>query len=123
MTYERGLKTRIEVIGKANSDLVTESLKDLAPIVDDWTQRAFEDVIDRPVLDIKMREMITITNLVSQGDTAPQLKIHIQGALNTGWTVEEILEAFIHLIPYSGFPRVLNGIRIAKELFEEKKSL
>jgi 4-carboxymuconolactone decarboxylase len=115
--YEKGLKIREEVIGKENSRLVTESLKEIAPIVDGYTLLTFAEISQRSALDMQQREMITITNLLTQGDTSGQLKIHIQGALNVGLTKDEIIETFIHCLPYSGFPRVLNAISVAKEVF------
>jgi 4-carboxymuconolactone decarboxylase len=119
--YEKGLKIREEVIGKENSRLVTESLKEIAPIVDGYTLLTFAEISQRSALDMQQREMITITNLLTQGDTSGQLKIHIQGALNVGLTKDEIIETFIHCLPYSGFPRVLNAISVAKEVFKEAK--
>ena len=38
-----------------------------------------------------------------------------------GLTQEEIVETFIHCIPYVGFPKVLNAIFIAKEIFNDEK--
>ena len=64
--------------------------------------------------------MITITSLLVQGDTSPQLRVHINGALNVGLTKEEIIETFIQTIPYGGFPRVLNAVNVAKEVFKER---
>lgn len=119
--YEKGLKIREEVIGKENSRLVTEGLKEIAPIVDEYTLLTFAEISQRSALDMQQREMITITNLLTQGDTSGQLKIHIQGALNVGLTKDEIIETFIHCLPYSGFPRVLNAISVAKEVFKEAK--
>lgn len=60
--------------------------------------------------------MITITTLLTQGDTYPQLEVHINGALNVGLTKKEIIETFIQTIPYVGFLRVLNAIMIAKKI-------
>ena len=34
---------------------------------------------------------------------------------------EEIIETFIHYAPYVGFPRVLNAIFVAKEIFTDRK--
>lgn len=68
---------------------------------------------------MKQREMITITTLLTQGDTSSQLRIHIQGALNVGMTRDEIIETFVHCLPYVGFPRVLNAISVAKEVFNK----
>ncbi|CAH1857061.1 carboxymuconolactone decarboxylase family protein [Convivina intestini] len=115
--YEKGLQIREAVIGQKNSDLVSASLAKIAPILDEKTLLAFAEADERSILSMKQREMITITSLLTQGDTAGQLKIHIQGSLNVGWTEAEIVEAFVHCLPYVGFPKVLNAIRVAKEVF------
>ncbi|MDN6208341.1 MAG: carboxymuconolactone decarboxylase family protein, partial [Lactococcus sp.] len=104
--YENGLRIREAVIGKAASQLVSESLADIAPILDQKTLLVFHEAAMRGILDMKQREMITITSLLTQGDTSSQLKIHIQGASNVGMRHEEIVETVIHCLPYVGFPRV-----------------
>ena len=48
-----------------------------------------------------------------------QLKTHIYAALNTGLTEEEIMEIFIHLAMFAGFPTALEGIKVAKSVFDE----
>ncbi|HCN75407.1 carboxymuconolactone decarboxylase family protein [Pseudolactococcus plantarum] len=115
--YENGLKIRQAVIGKEASQMVSDSLADIAPILDQKTLLAFDEAQARPILDMKQREMITITSLLTQGDTSSQLRIHIQGALNVGLSRDEIIETFIHCLAYMGFPRVLNAISVAKEVF------
>ena len=115
--YENGLKIRQAVIGKEASQMVSDSLADIAPILDQKTLLAFDEAQARPILDMKQREMITITSLLTQGDTSSQLHIHIQGALNVGLSRDEIIETFIHCLAYVGFPRVLNAISVAKEVF------
>lgn len=119
-SYENGLKIREAVIGKEASRMVSASLADIAPILDQKTLLAFDEAGKRTVLDMKQREMITITALLTQGDTKNQLLIHIQGALNVGLTKEEIVETFVHCLPYVGFPRVLNAIAVAKQVFNQK---
>ena len=116
--YEKGLKIREAVIGKEASQMVSDSLADIAPILDKKTMLAFEESMARSVLNMQQREIITITTLLTQGDTSNQLKIHIQGCLNVGLSREEIIETFIHCLPYVGFPRVLNAISVAKEVFD-----
>ncbi|GAY71948.1 carboxymuconolactone decarboxylase family protein [Lentilactobacillus kosonis] len=81
---------------------------------------AFGDIYERDILDFKQREMITITSLLTQGDTAPQLRVHINGSLNVGLSREQIIETFIQAIPYVGFPKVLNAVTIAKEVFKAR---
>ncbi|KRN11054.1 carboxymuconolactone decarboxylase family protein [Liquorilactobacillus mali] len=118
--YESGLQVREAVIGKEASQSVSDSLADIAPILDQKTLLAFEEAKTRDVLDMKQREIITITALLAQGDTSSQLRIHIQGALNVGITRDEITETFVHCLSYVGFPRVLNAVSIAKEVFNKR---
>ena len=47
------------------------------------------------------------------------MKVHIHAALNVGISREEIVEAFIHCVPYLGFPKALNAVFAAKEVFAE----
>ncbi|WP_409021651.1 carboxymuconolactone decarboxylase family protein [Dellaglioa sp. P0083] len=118
---ELGKKTLNMVDGPA-ADNVMNSLKDIAPDVGKYIfEWAFSDIYNRPELDLKQREMVTITTLLTQGDTAAQLKVHINGSLNVGLTKEEIVETFIHCLPYVGFPKVLNAINIAKEVFKDRE--
>jgi 4-carboxymuconolactone decarboxylase len=117
--YENGLKIREAVIGKEASQMVSASLADIAPILDQKTLLVFNEALERPVLDMKQREMITIATLLTQGDTSSQLRIHIQGALNVGISREEIVEILIHCLSYVGFPKVLNAISVAKEVFSK----
>lgn len=118
--YDNGLKIRESVIGKEASQLVSDSLADIAPLLNQKTLLAFDEADQRKILDMKQRETITVTALLTQGDTANQLRIHIQGALNVGVTRDEIVEICIHCLPYVGFPRVLNAIAVAKQVFSNQ---
>ena len=97
-----------------------ENLKDIAPDLGRFVvEFPYGDVYERPGLDLKSREIATIAALTSLGDTKPELKDHIQGALNVGCNRQEIIEVIIQMAVYAGFPRAINGINIAKEVFKE----
>lgn len=100
---------------------VTDSLKEIAPILDEYTLAVFDEMFTRDTLDQKQREMITLTTLLTQGDTASQLKIHIRGGLNVGLSQDEIIETFVQCLPYVGFPKVLNAVSAAKDVFAKNK--
>jgi 4-carboxymuconolactone decarboxylase len=53
------------------------------------------------------------------GTAAPQLKVHIHGALNVGCTREEITEVIMQMAIYAGFPAALNGLAAAEEVFTD----
>lgn len=116
-----GKKTLAQVDGPA-ADNVMNSLKDIAPDVGKYIfEFAFGDIYNRPTLDLKQREIITITSLLTQGDTAAQLDVHINAALNVGLNETEIIETFIQCLTYVGFPKVLNAINVAKEVFKTRE--
>jgi 4-carboxymuconolactone decarboxylase len=62
---------------------------------------------------------VTISSLVTQG-TERQLELHINAGLTAGLTKTETIETIIHLIPYTGFPRVLNALYVAKKVFAQR---
>ncbi|WP_319583603.1 carboxymuconolactone decarboxylase family protein [uncultured Pseudodesulfovibrio sp.] len=119
--YERGLKMLVRVDGE-QGDRVVEALADIAPDFGRlMLEFCFGDVYARPGLSLKDRELITISALAAKGGCEPQLKVHIHGALNVGWTREEIVETFMQVAVYAGFPAALNAIFAAKAVFAERK--
>ncbi|MDK2599785.1 carboxymuconolactone decarboxylase family protein [Bacillus stercoris] len=71
-------------------------------------------------LDLKSRLLATVAGLTALGNTQ-QLKFYINGALNVGWTQEELIEVMMQMIIYSGFPNALNTILpVAAEVFAER---
>lgn len=119
-SYLRGWKKLAEIDGKAAED-VMESLKDIAP---DFTRYVIEfpfgEIYSRPGLDLKFRELATVAVLTALGNAAPQLKVHINGALNVGCKRQEVIETIIQTAIYAGFPAALNGLFAAKEVFRER---
>ncbi|MFE0251252.1 carboxymuconolactone decarboxylase family protein [Streptomyces sp. NPDC059010] len=117
--FERGLAILQEVSGPRGAAVV-DALADIAPdlgrFVAEW---AYADIFDRPGLDLLERELVTVGALVALGDTAPQLNFHIDAALRVGVPPVELVEALIHLVPFTGFPRVLNAIGVARTVFTE----
>jgi 4-carboxymuconolactone decarboxylase len=81
-------------------------------------ENLFGDIWTRPELELKERSMITVAALTVLG-RSPELKGHLRGALNIGISREKINEMMIHLAHYGGWPVGVNGLRIAKEVFDE----
>ena len=118
--YERGWQRLLEVDAEGG-ERVVESLKDVAPDLGRYVvEFAYGDIYQRPVLDLRQRQLVTISALATLGGAEPQLEVHINAALNVGLTAREVVEAILHCIPYTGFPRVLNAILVAKRVFEER---
>lgn len=118
--YERGLKKLKEIDGRAG-ERVIESLRDIAPDLARYTiEFPFGDIYSRPGLDLKSREIATVAALTALGNAVPQLKVHINGALNVGCTRGEIIEVILQMAVYAGFPAALNGMFAAKDVFSER---
>jgi 4-carboxymuconolactone decarboxylase len=78
---------------------------------------AFGDVWTRPALSRRDRSFIVISVLAALNMTH-ELEIHLQGARNHGVTPGEIEEMLLTLAIYGGFPRAIDGMRIAKKVLE-----
>ena len=105
--FEIGWEKLAEIDGK-QGEKVIESLKDIAPdFADLLIEFPFGDVYSRPGLDLKSREIATVAALTAMGNARPQLKVHINGALNVGCTHQEIIEIMIQMAVYAGFPSAL----------------
>ncbi len=76
---------------------------------------AYGDIWSRPGIDLKTKAIVTVTTLAAIGGAEPQLRSHINGALKSGCTKQDLLEVFIQMIPYAGLPRALNALKILKE--------
>ena len=120
--YQRGWEKLKEIDGEAG-ERVIESLKDIAPeFARLLIEFPFGDIYSRPGLDLKSREIATVAALTALGTAAPQLKVHVHGALNVGCSPREIIEVMIQMAVYAGFPAALNGLFVAKEIFDERNS-
>ena len=117
--YARGWDKLAE-IDPQQPQRVTQFVQDIAPDLARYTMEfAFGDIYSRPGLDLKTREIATVAALTAMGTAFPQLKFHIQGAVNVGCTREEIVEIILQMAVCAGFPAALNGIWAAKEAFQE----
>ena len=118
--YERGLKT-LEAITGGTGRAVVESLKDIAPDLAEWIIAfSYGDVMSRTVLDRRSRQFATVAALTAMGTRMPQLKVHIEGALNVGCTPAEIVEVILQMAVYAGFPAAINGLNVAREVFNAR---
>lgn len=48
-----------------------------------------------------------------------ELKLHVRGAINSGWSVEEIMEVLLQTAIYCGVPAALDSTRVAREALKE----
>ena len=117
--YERGLEKLREIDGEIG-ERVVDSLADIAPDFARYLiEFPFGDIYSRPGLDLRSREIAVVAALTAMGNATPQLKVHIQAALNVGVTRDEVVETIMQMAVYAGFPATLNGLMAAKEVFAQ----
>ncbi len=119
--YNRGWDKLKEIDGEAG-EAVVKSLEDIAPDLARYIiEFSFGDVYSRNGTTLKEKEIAVVAGLTAMGNAAPQLKVHINGALNVGVSTEELVEVILQMSSYSGFPSAINGINTLKEVLQEKK--
>lgn len=115
--YDRGLARLNEIDGEAGVRVI-DGLSDIAPDFARYLiEFPFGDIYARPGLDLRSREIAVVAALTAMGNAAPQLKVHIEGALNVGVSRNELVEVMMQMAVYAGFPAALNGLFAAKEVF------
>ena len=86
----------------------------LAELTDDVL---FGDVWARAELSPRDRSLVTVAALIANGNTA-QLTSHLKLAKANGLSETELAEVMIHLAFYTGWPRAISAILVAKDVFE-----
>jgi 4-carboxymuconolactone decarboxylase len=117
---EKGLAKQKEIFGDMIEDLYKKSPNDLLHIQEFLTANCFGDYVTRNGLDVKTREMITLSFLIALGGTEGQIKGHIQGNANVGNGRQTLIGLITQLLPYVGYPRTLNAINCLNEVLPSK---
>ena len=123
--YQRGVDIINEITVTDNKEIGTHmdivaAFKDLAPDLESYiVEFAFGDIYSREGTTQQQKTMVTIASLVTLG-TEPQLELHINVGITIGLTPKEIVGTIVHLIPYAGFPKVLNALKIVKRVFAQR---
>lgn len=117
--YEKG-KEVLEGIQERAVEEIFKNLEDVAPDMSRFVvEFPYSEIYTRKEVDLKTRELCTVAALTVLG-TIPQLKDHIGAALNVGNTPSQIVEIIMQMSAYGGFPKAINGVVAAKEVFSER---
>lgn len=114
--FTQGVATQRQL----DPNITEEVLAAFADVAPDFARLTIEfpfgDIYSRPGLDLKQRQIVTMTTLATLGQDR-QLKVHIRFARNVGVTDEEIIEVLMQISVYAGWGRALDALRCAKEVF------
>lgn len=115
-----GLKTRREVLGAEYVDKAMAAVDDFnGEFAELLNTYCWNDVWNRPGLDRKTRSMLNLAMLTAL-NRGPELKLHVNGALNNGLSKEQIREVFLQAALYCGVPAAVEAFRAAREVFKER---
>jgi 4-carboxymuconolactone decarboxylase len=107
------MKARAKIWGK-KAAAIERGLNDLdADLAKLVLEVAYDDVFERPGLDLKNKELLAIAHLMHVG-SEDELKTHIYGALNCGASLNEIKETILHAAMFIGFPKALAAMKALK---------
>lgn len=119
--FERGMKTRREVLGDAHVD---RAMNNATPFDEDFqrfiTETAWGDVWSRPGLDHRTRHIVTLSVLAALGRES-ELEMHIRATKNTGITPDDLKEVFLQVAVYAGVPAANTAFAIAKRVYAQSK--
>ncbi|MEX3927344.1 carboxymuconolactone decarboxylase family protein [Paraburkholderia sp. BR10936] len=118
--HSRGIKV-LKRIGGAGYGIPVHRLAQVAPDLARFTvEFAYGDILSRPGLDLRLRQIATVAALMAHGSVQPQLKYHMTGFLNTGGEPAELVEMLFQAIAILGFPVSINAVGIVREIFLER---
>jgi 4-carboxymuconolactone decarboxylase len=117
--FEKGLKTRREVLGAEYVDASIRNADDFNLEMQELvTQYCWGDVWNRPGLDRRTRSLLNLAMLTAL-NRPHELKLHVRGAINNGVTKAEVKEVFLQAAIYCGVPAAIDAFRAAKDAFKE----
>lgn len=117
---QRGREILREVVGdqvferrEASKSAFNADLRQLSE------EYCFGTIWDRPGLPRQTRSLLCLAMLTALNRPA-ELRLHVNGALNNGCSVDEIKETLLQSVIYCGLPAGVEGFRVAEEVLHER---
>lgn len=113
--FDEGLALQKRIFGDRIDRMYAEAPADLLHIQKHLSANCFGDYLTRTGLDLKTRELLTLSMLASLGGCEAQLAGHVAANLAVGNDRRTLLGTVTQLLPFIGYPRTLNAIRVIGE--------
>ena len=118
--YSRGIAVRKQIFGAEAVEKRMGALGEFgAPLQNMINAYAYGDIWSRPGLERRIRSLVVL-GMNAAINRAAEFKVHVNGALNSGSTPEEIREVLLMIALYCGIPASNDAHRIALETFAER---
>ena len=114
---EKGLAVQKQIVGADAVDAMYASAPDDELHFQHFlSANCFGDHYTRTGVDVPTRELLTFAMLISLGGCEPQAKGHVAANLNVGNGRDVLLAVITQLLPFIGYPRSLNALRVLNEV-------
>lgn len=110
-TYKAGLEFQKPLYGNEIKDLMADLPANAGKLLPEWlTKNFFGDYYTRGALPVKDRERYLLAALITM-NVDFQIKAHALGSLKAGNSESELIWTALTLLPYIGFPLVINSVQ------------
>ncbi len=114
---EKGHAVQKRIVGEEVVDkLYASAPADQKRVQHYLSANCFGDYLTRTGIDLPTRELLTFSFLVSLGGCEAQVKGHVAANLHVGNDRAQLIDVLTQLLPYIGYPRMLNGLRAIDEV-------
>lgn len=111
----------IKAVGGDDYDRMVRPLLRLSPEFHRLLiEHGYGELVGRPGLSLKIRELVTVGVLCVLGDAPAALRFHCAGMLNTGWTARQLVEIVIQSSAHGGFQAAFSGLGLVREVLRER---
>ena len=117
--FDKGLEVQKAIFGEGVTKALKEAPENQKHMRNFLADNCFGDYYTRKGIDIKTRELLTFSMLVSLGGCESQVKANVQGNSNVGNGKDLLLGVVTQLLPYIGYPRTLNALNCINEILPE----
>jgi len=116
---ERGRQVLGEMLGAELAERMSQTWQAICPDFESYvTEFLAGEIWSRPRLERRVKSLATIAALAAQGRTLA-LELNLRFALNNGATRQDIVETFLQIAPYVGFPVCWEGLTLAQKVFRD----
>jgi 4-carboxymuconolactone decarboxylase len=114
---EKGLAIEKRIVGSDVVDKLYASAPDDQLHIQRYlSAHCFGDHYTRTGIDLPTRELLTFGMLVSLGGCEAQVEGHVAANLNVGNDRVRLIDVLTQLLPFIGYPRALNALRLVDEV-------
>ena len=117
--FQRGVAKRREILDDPDTD-TSGPLAEVDQARERYSREYLWGAIwSRPGLDMQSRVICTLSGLTVLGRER-MIRTYVEAALRVGLTKPQVMELFMHLSIYTGFPAAWSAIAVAKEVLRTK---